>query len=70
MLEPTLTTALPEMMPWMMTIFLSLPVTAATRSSSVETVVVVPPTPPVVLQFNCCECKGTKSAYLVTYPAA
>jgi len=47
-LEPILTTALPVIEPEIMTIFFAVPVTAAVNAARVVTVVVVPPTPPVV----------------------
>lgn len=47
---PTLMEPVPLILPETKTIFLASPLTAAVRSERLETVVVVPPAPPVVLQ--------------------
>lgn len=51
-LFPTLTTVFPVMVPVMMTIFLVALATAEVSASSVLTVAVVPPEPPVVLRTS------------------
>jgi hypothetical protein len=48
-LEPTLTTVFPVKDVVKMTIFAESPETAEVKASSVETLIVVPPAPPVVL---------------------
>jgi hypothetical protein len=48
-LEPTFTTVLPVMVPSMMTILALSPDTAEVKAERVDTLVVDPPTPPVVL---------------------
>jgi hypothetical protein len=48
-LAPTFTEPVPVMLPETKTIFLASPLTAAVRAARLETVVVVPPAPPVVL---------------------